>query len=57
MRASAERGFFEGGKQLTAQLLGCRQADRFQDELALHLSGQLFHEERLLELGRGGGVF
>lgn len=45
------------GKQLTTQLLGCRQAGRFQDELALHLSGQLLHEERLLELGWAGGVF
>lgn len=44
------------GKELTAQLLGRGQAGRFQDELALHLSGQLLHEERLLELRRAGGV-
>lgn len=43
--------------QLTAQLLlGCSQAAGLQDELALHLSGQLIHEEGLLEVGRAGGV-
>lgn len=57
MQAFAERGFYEGGGRLTAQLLGCRQAAGFQDELALHLPWQLFHEERLLELGWGGRVF
>lgn len=56
--AERERVLLKEGKQLTvAQLLGCRQAGRFQDELALHLSGQLLHEERLLELGWAGGVF
>lgn len=58
MRAFAERGGSrKEGEQLTAQLLGCRQAGRFQDELALHLAGQLLHEERLLELGWAGRVF
>lgn len=57
MQAFAERGFYDGGVRLTAQLLGCCQAAGFQDELALHLPRQLFHEERLLELGWGGRVF
>lgn len=56
-QAFAERGVsMKEGKQLTTQLLGRRQAGRLQDELALHLSGQLLHEERLLELRWAGGV-
>ena len=43
-------------KQLTTQLLGLSQATGLQDELALHLSGQLFREEGLLEAGRADGV-
>lgn len=43
-------------KQLTAQLLGCGQAAGLQDELALQLSGQLLHEEGLLEAGRRAAV-
>lgn len=43
-------------KKLTTQLLGLSQVNRLQDELALVLSGKLFHEEELLEAGRAGGV-
>lgn len=43
-------------QRLTTQLLGRSQAAGLQGELALHLPGQLLHEEGLLEAGRVGGV-
>lgn len=41
---------------LTTQMLGHSKAAMLEDELALHLPGQLIYEEEILEAGRAGGV-
>lgn len=56
IKTFAKNRLHEGGDALTAQLLGRGQTAGLQDELALQLSGQLLHEEGLLEAARRAAV-
>lgn len=51
-----KEGSVKEEKQLTSQLLGCSQESGLQDESALPLPWQLFHQEGLLGVENGGRV-